>query len=66
MTWLPNQLGAVLGEMTRIWTEVGNEGEGMGDQKEHVKDVMEAVIRQKDQLEKEVEKYCKERGVNPS
>ncbi|TGO30751.1 hypothetical protein BPAE_0003g00350 [Botrytis paeoniae] len=64
VTWLPNQLGAVLSEMTRIWKEVGNEGEGMGEEKENVKDVMEAVIRQKEQLEKEVEKYCKERGVN--
>lgn len=50
--------------MTRIWKEIGREGEGMGEEKEHVTDVMEAVARQKEQLEKEVEKYCKERGVD--
>lgn len=52
--------------MARIWKEIGNEGEGMGAEKERVVDVMEAVVRQKEQLEKEVEKYCKERGVNTS
>jgi indoleamine 2,3-dioxygenase len=61
VTWLPNQLGAVLKEMVGVWgTE---EGEGMGSWRAEVEDVMEAAERQKEQLEKEVEKYCKERGV---
>lgn len=63
VTWLPNQLGAVLTEMCGVWGE--RVGEGMGKWKEEVEEVMEAVERQKEQLEKEVEKYCKERGVNP-
>ncbi|PQE06933.1 Indoleamine 2,3-dioxygenase protein [Rutstroemia sp. NJR-2017a WRK4] len=61
VTWLPNQLGAVLKEMVGVWGL--GEGEGMGPWKGEVADVMEAAERQKEQLEKEVERYCKERGV---
>ncbi|KAM3074582.1 hypothetical protein ACMFMG_008011 [Clarireedia jacksonii] len=61
VTWLPNQLGAVLKEMVGAWDT--EKGEGMGPWREEVEGVMEATERQKEQLEKEVEKYCKERGV---
>ncbi|OIW23575.1 indoleamine 2,3-dioxygenase-like protein [Coniochaeta ligniaria NRRL 30616] len=53
VTWLPNQLQAVLGEMDGLY-------EGLGGQCE---DIMEVVRRQKETLEKEVRKYCEERGV---
>lgn len=62
VTWLPNQLGAVLDSMEGIWkgretelkaTEFGAECER----------VMELVELQKETLKKEVEKYCAERDA---
>ncbi|KFA52022.1 hypothetical protein S40293_02999 [Stachybotrys chartarum IBT 40293] len=58
VTWLPNQLVAVLGEMARVY-EIG--GEGLG---QRAADIMEAATRQKQTLVKEVDKYCAERGVD--
>lgn len=58
VTWLPNQLVAVLGEMARVY-EIG--GEGLG---QRAADIMEAATRQKQTLSKEVDKYCAERGVD--
>ncbi|KAK5658554.1 hypothetical protein OQA88_1947 [Cercophora sp. LCS_1] len=52
VTWLPNQLGAVLEEMARL-------GEGC----EGCEGVMEVVERQRGMLEREVRRFCEERGV---
>ncbi|KAH7376125.1 indoleamine 2,3-dioxygenase family protein [Plectosphaerella cucumerina] len=62
VTWLPNQLQAVLAEMDKVYDDVaGAEGEwALG---EEVADIMDLVRRQKDMLTKEVDKYCSERGV---
>lgn len=57
VTWLPNQLKAVLEEMEQFSAEAG----GLGDECENI---MDLVVRQKDTLRKEVEKYCEERGVD--
>ncbi|KAK0666288.1 hypothetical protein QBC41DRAFT_398657 [Cercophora samala] len=59
VTWLPNQLGAVLGEMERIYEESGRGGLG-----EEVEGIMDLVGRQKVMLDKEVRRFCEERGVN--
>ena len=57
MTWLPNQLQAVLQGMIDVWE---GSDKNLGGE---CKDVMEAVLLQQDTLRKEVEKYCKERNV---
>lgn len=62
MTWLPNQLFAVLEGMVEAW-ELAGKMEWQG-QMRGCADVMEAAIAQKDTLTKEVEKYCQERGVD--
>ncbi|KAF6817044.1 indoleamine -dioxygenase [Colletotrichum musicola] len=64
VTWLPNQLEAVLEEMENVYAEVKG-GEGDWDLGEELRDVMDLVSRQKHTLRKEVAKYCAERGVNP-
>ena len=58
MTWLPNQLQAVLSEMVSLNDRVG--GPSLGTECE---DIMDLVYRQKETLTKEVNKYCEERGV---
>lgn len=58
ITWLPNQLSAVLAEMKGVAALVGEEKLGG-----HVRDIMDLVRRQEDMLKKEVAKYCAERGV---
>jgi len=64
VTWLPNQLQAVLAEMENIYEGVG------GDENSHLskdcREVIDLVRRQKEMLKKEVEKYCEERGVPAS
>ncbi|KAL0942453.1 Indoleamine 2,3-dioxygenase 1 [Colletotrichum truncatum] len=64
VTWLPNQLEAVLQEMENLYESVGGR-EGEWDLGEELRDVMDLVSRQKQTLRKEVAKYCAERGVNP-
>ncbi|KAM0281571.1 hypothetical protein ACHAQH_003440 [Verticillium albo-atrum] len=63
VTWLPNQLQAVLAEMNNLYAELGGR-EGEAALGEELADVMDLVERQKDTLQKEVDKYCAERGVN--
>ncbi|KAB5554488.1 indoleamine 2,3-dioxygenase gamma type [Coniochaeta sp. 2T2.1] len=63
VTWLPNQLQAVLGEMDGLYEKWAGESSGKEGLGEEVGDIMEVVSRQKDTLEKEVRKYCEERGV---
>ncbi|KAK5938290.1 hypothetical protein PMZ80_009260 [Knufia obscura] len=73
VTWLPNQLGAVLELMESVYRDSGLQalvaegqfhggGLSAGDGK-MVKDIMGVVEEQKVKLEKEVRKYCEERGV---
>lgn len=57
VTWLPNQLLAVMEGMVGVW-----EGSGK-DLGREVEGVMEATLLQRETLRKEVEKYCKERNV---
>lgn len=57
VTWLPNQLSAVLTEMDGLYA--GWAG-GMG---EECQEIMDLVRRQRESLAKEVMKYCEERGV---
>lgn len=64
VTWLPNQLEAVLEDMVTIYEQTkGDHENGLGKVTE---DVMDGAIRQRDTLRKEVEKYCTERGVKRS
>ncbi|KAK3955392.1 indoleamine 2,3-dioxygenase gamma type [Pseudoneurospora amorphoporcata] len=61
VTWLPNQLQAVLGDMVGLYERMGgDEAGGLG---EECKDIMELVRRQDVTLKKEVMKFCEERGV---
>lgn len=60
VTWLPNQLQAVLQEMVNLFESFGGERAGLGDE---CGDIMDLVYRQRDTLAKEVGKYCEERGV---
>lgn len=63
VTWLPNQLIAVLEEMVEVNKTGDIDGKGLGKVAE---DVMEAALRQRETLRKEVDKYCAERGVTRS
>ncbi|CAK5280430.1 unnamed protein product, partial [Mycena citricolor] len=56
VTWLPNQLLAVLNEMEAVWDGAGRELDGC-------EDLMERALVQKETLKKEVDKYVKDRGV---
>jgi indoleamine 2,3-dioxygenase len=57
VTWLPNQLVAVLDAMGEVWEMWGGKLRG-GEA------VMDVVKRQRENLRKEVDKWCKERGVD--
>lgn len=62
VTWLPNQLEAVLDEMVAVYERVGPAaGWDLGDE---CRDIMDLVTRQRETLKKEVDKYCAERGVS--
>lgn len=60
ITWLPNQLSAVLNDMKNIADKIGEDRLG-----EECRDIMDLVRRQEATLKKEVAKYCEERGVAP-
>lgn len=57
ITWLPNQLSAVLRDMRNIAELIGEEGLG-----ESERDILDLARRQEETLKKEVAKYCEERG----
>ncbi|GAB1313914.1 hypothetical protein MFIFM68171_04124 [Madurella fahalii] len=57
VTWLPNQLQAVMDEMVRLYEAVGR------DLGKECEEIMDLVGRQKEMLEKEVRKFCEERGI---
>ncbi|KAL4878284.1 hypothetical protein BJY04DRAFT_196148 [Aspergillus karnatakaensis] len=69
VTWLPNQLSAVMDMMISIYDEVlaplkaQGTGDYDGSRQKLVEPMMELVRDQKEKLAKEVEKWCKERGV---
>lgn len=79
VTWLPNQLAAVMEMMESVYRDSGLQaliaegqfhGGGQGgrdvvkdEDLKLVREVMESVTDQKVKLEKEVRKYCQERGV---
>ncbi|KAK8131465.1 hypothetical protein PG984_007903 [Apiospora sp. TS-2023a] len=60
VTWLPNQLLAVMEDMIQMHGLIGGSDGGLGSECD---DIMEQVQRQRDTLNKEVAKYCAERGV---
>lgn len=61
VTWLPNQLIAVMDAMTEVGDMWGDKLEGRA--KGEVVEMMELVERQREGLRKEVEKWCADRGV---
>lgn len=63
VTWLPNQLFAVLEEMVQTNKTGEADGKGLGKVAD---EVMEGALRQRDTLRKEFNKYCEERGVGRS
>ncbi|KAH6655748.1 indoleamine 2,3-dioxygenase-like protein [Truncatella angustata] len=60
VTWLPNQLSAVMDDMAEFHDAVGGNAGNLGNE---CQDIMELVHRQRDTLRKEVQKFCTERGV---
>ncbi|KAG5923565.1 hypothetical protein E4U61_003085 [Claviceps capensis] len=62
VTWLPNQLEAVLAEMVNIdELSLKDDVRGLGKTCE---DIMDGALRQREMLRKEVDKYCAERGIS--
>lgn len=64
VTWLPNQLFAVMDLMCEVWAGL-DESERVGAGKA-VNEMMENVEDQREKLDREVERWCKERGVESS
>jgi indoleamine 2,3-dioxygenase len=58
VTWLPNQLNAVLDAMVEAWEMWQGKGGLKG-----CRDLMDHMYVQRDTLRKEIKKYCQERGV---
>jgi indoleamine 2,3-dioxygenase len=58
VTWLPNQLQAVMQAMVDVWE---GSGKRLGKTCE---EVMDLLYVQRETLRKEVEKYCQERNVD--
>ncbi|KAJ9605766.1 hypothetical protein H2200_009615 [Cladophialophora chaetospira] len=66
VTWLPNQLLAVMDLMREVFVDSGLAKAVEQDVKQEfkvVKEIMDNVVIQQDKLDKEVRKYCCERGV---
>lgn len=61
VTWLPNQLFAVMDLMTSVWDCIAEEDKA--EQPKFVFDMMANVEDQKVNLSREVERWCQERGV---
>lgn len=61
VTWLPNQLIAVMDLMAEIWEDVTVEERG-GIEKDVI-EMMENAHDQRSKLQREVERWCQERGV---
>ncbi|KIW30747.1 uncharacterized protein PV07_02451 [Cladophialophora immunda] len=68
VTWLPNQLFAVMDLMEDVYGESGlkkavEQGTGETAETRAVREMMQNVSNQRDKLDKEVKKYCAERGA---
>lgn len=63
MTWLPNQLQAVMQNMVDVW-EQWKGSDGKGGLGKRCEEVMELLWVQRETLRKEVERYCQERKVD--
>ncbi|OAP64073.1 indoleamine 2,3-dioxygenase [Fonsecaea erecta] len=68
VTWLPNQLFAVMDLMEDVYGESGlkrvvEQGTGETTETRVVREMMQNVSSQRDKLDKEVKKYCAERGA---
>jgi indoleamine 2,3-dioxygenase len=61
VTWLPNQLFAVMDLMCEVWHGFGADGQARAAQGVH--DMMEGVQEQREKLDREVKRWCRERGV---
>lgn len=61
VTWLPNQLFAVMGLMQSVWESIPEPDRVA--QGKTVNEMMANVYDSDDKLHKEVDKWCKERGV---
>ncbi|KAK1754804.1 indoleamine 2,3-dioxygenase gamma type [Echria macrotheca] len=62
VTWLPNQLQAVLAEMEALHGRFVADGDG-GSLGKATDEIMDRARRQSEMLRKEVTKFCAERGV---
>lgn len=68
VTWLPNQLFAVMDLMQSVYEDSGlksavESGNVLSGEVKVVKDIMDNVAVANDKLDKEVRKYCAERGA---
>ncbi|KAH0847797.1 hypothetical protein AYO21_04003 [Fonsecaea monophora] len=68
VTWLPNQLFAVMDMMEEVYAKSGlkkvvDQGVEETTESKMVREMMENVSTQRDKLDKEVKKYCAERGA---
>ena len=66
ITWLPNQLFAVMDLMEEVFVDSGLAKlveQGVAQEVNAVKDMMDNVVLQRTKLDKEVKRYCCERGV---
>lgn len=66
VTWLPNQLFAVMDLMEEVFVDSGlkkHVEEELKPETKVVKEMMDNVTLQRDKLDKEVRRYCSERGV---
>ncbi|KAJ9618806.1 hypothetical protein H2204_012938 [Knufia peltigerae] len=72
VTWLPNQLFAVMDLMESVYIESGLKGivesrevggTGQSPEFKAVKEIMDNAIMQREKLDKEVKKFCSERGA---
>jgi indoleamine 2,3-dioxygenase len=66
VTWLPNQLQAVLTEMDGLYEGWVAEDGGRERLGQECEGIMDKVRRQKEKLEKEVREFCAERGEGAS
>jgi indoleamine 2,3-dioxygenase len=61
VTWLPNQLFAVMDLMREVWAGLTEEERVAAGKKAN--EMMENVEDVREKLDKEVERWCQERGV---
>lgn len=61
VTWLPNQLFAVMDLMKTVWNDIS--ASAKDSQPRYVHEMMVNVEDQRVKLRKEVERWCQERGV---